>query len=101
MGSSKIQDRRLPERAKLLFYFPRPEEGNLYSIVRMPFYENPEINESKKARYKSHSLLGRSSSLYTYLGSDSRKLSLNFNISLPHIMEEYANVGNEGFLYRS
>lgn len=82
-----ILDRGLPERANLSFYFPNPSEGSDYFRVGLPFYENPKITESKRARYKKHSLLARSSNLYTYLGADSRKINLSFNISLPHMVD--------------
>mgnify|MGYP003128151102 CR=1 FL=1 len=88
----KLLDRKLPERSKLLFYFPRPEEGDAYTVIRMPFYENPQIVESKRARYQDHKLISRSSNLYTYLGADSRRLSLSFNISLPHLQEELVSI---------
>lgn len=87
----KFLNRLLPERSKLFFYFPNPEEGDQYTTVRLPFYENPQISESKRARYQDHQLISRSSNLYTYLGADSRKLDLSFNLTLPHIQEEYAN----------
>ena len=79
------------DRSKLIFYFPNPEESDRYTVVRLPFYENPKISESKRARYQDHKLISRSSNLYTYLGADSRRLSLTFNISLPHLQEEAAN----------
>ena len=87
----KFLNRLLPDRSKLLFYFPNPEESDQYTVVRLPFYENPQISESKRARYQDHQLISRSSNLYTYLGADSRKLDLSFNLTLPHIQEEYAN----------
>lgn len=82
-------DRKLPERSFLKFYFPITEKrsSNRYYVVSMPFYENISIKESKKARYQKHSLVSRSSNLYTYMGADSRVLSLDFNITLPHIMD--------------
>ena len=79
--------RELPERANLSFYFPNPNEGSDYHKVGLPFFENPKITESKKARYKKHSLLARSSNLYTYLGADSRRINVSFNITLPHLID--------------
>ena len=86
MANTVISDRKLPERAKLIFYFPNPSQGEDYFRVNLPFFENPTIRESKRARYKKHSLLARSSNLYTYLGADSRKFNLAFKITLPHIL---------------
>ena len=81
-----LKDRALPERSKLKFYFP-VGEGD-YTTVIIPFFENPIIRENKKARYKKHSLISRSSNLYTYLGADSRMFDLSFNITTPHILSE-------------
>ena len=33
-------DRALPERTKLMFYFPMPSEGDSYYTVELPFFEN-------------------------------------------------------------
>lgn len=88
--NKKFLDRK-EDRSKLIFYFPNPEEADRYTVVRLPFYENPTINESKRARYQDHKLISRSSNLYTYLGADSRRISLTFNISLPHLQEEFAD----------
>ena len=82
-----IISRELPDRANLSFYFPNPNEGADYHKVGLPFFENPKITESKKARYKKHSLLARSSNLYTYLGADSRRINVSFNITLPHLID--------------
>lgn len=85
--SQYIRDRKLPERSFLKFYFPIPEGNNSgYYTVQLPFFENVEIKERKRADYQKHSLISRSSNLYTYTGAESRKLSLNFNMSLDHIM---------------
>jgi hypothetical protein len=89
MVNRHIIDRKLPEKAFMRFYYPSTEDRSPYSIVTVPFFENPVIKESKRARYKKYSLISRSSNLYSYLGADSRKLSITFSLSLPHLMEEY------------
>jgi hypothetical protein len=87
--SQPIVDRKLPQRSFLKFYFPLPERGanGRYYVVNLPFYENISIRESKKARYQRYSLISRSSNLYTYMGADSRVLSVDFNITLPHLLD--------------
>ena len=86
-GNLAVQmDRRLPDRSKLMFYFPNVG-GDDYTVVELPFFENISINERKKARYKKYSLISRSSNLYSYLGADSRQFNLNFHLTLPHIIE--------------
>lgn len=99
--NGKFSDRKLPERAKLMFYFPNPEEGDNYTVVRLPFFENPTINESKRARYQDHKLIARSSNLYTYLGADSRNINLKFSMTLPHILELYSNNNPNQVIYKN
>ena len=84
-----IRDRRLDDRSKLVFEFPQEKKGDAKFIVTLPFFENIRITEKKRANYKKYNLLSRSSQLYTYLGSDSRKFSLEFHMSFPHILEEH------------
>tara|TARA_R100000951_G_scaffold110789_1_gene109072 strand:+ start:832 stop:1749 length:918 start_codon:yes stop_codon:yes gene_type:complete len=84
-----IRDRKLPERSKLLFQFPVPQEGGGKMTVTLPFFENIKITENKRARYQKYDLISRSSQLYTYLGADSRKFTLDFTMSFPHILEEH------------
>ena len=69
-----IIDRKLPERAQLKFYFPNPSQGKKYFTVILPFFENPHIKETKKAKLKKYNLIARSSNLYGYQGASSRKI---------------------------
>ena len=96
-----IRERYLQERGHLKFMFERglsnrnnianmrqPTNGSQSTpdfIVTIPFFENPEIKESKKARLGKYKPIGRNSDLYSFLGADSREISLNFNMTLPHI----------------
>jgi len=98
MANRHIIDRKLPERSKLMFYFPVPSQGSDYYVVEMPFFENVKIMESKKARYQKYSLISRSSNLYSYLGADSRVLNLSFNMTMPHIMEDNPGLTLERFI---
>jgi hypothetical protein len=98
MGNRHLVDRKLPERAKLLFYFPIPSKGSDYYVVELPFFENVAIKESKKARYQKYSLISRSSNLYSYLGADSRSLNLSFNMTLPHILDLHPDITIEKYM---
>jgi len=84
-----IRDRKLPDRSKLIFQFPVPQVGGGKLTVTLPFFENIKITENKRARYQKYDLISRSSQLYTYLGADSRKFTLDFTMSFPHILEEH------------
>lgn len=92
MANRYIVDRKLPERTKLMFYFPVPAKGGDYYVVELPFFENVSIKESKKARYQKYSLISRSSNLYSYLGADSRQLNLSFNMTLPHLLDDHPDL---------
>lgn len=92
-----IIDRNLPDRSRLSFYFPVASQANDYYIVELPFFENIDIKESKKARYQKYSLISRSSNLYSYLGADSRKFNLSFNITLPHLLDEHRDINSDTF----
>ena len=98
MTNRHIVDRALPERAKLMFYFPVPTEGSDYYVIELPFFENVSIKESKKAKYQKYSLISRSSNLYSYLGADSKTLSLSFNMTLPHILDDHPGVTLDQFV---
>ena len=98
MANRHIIDRKLPERSKLMFYFPIPTQGSNYYVVEMPFFENVKIKESKKANYQKYSLISRSSNLYSYLGANSRVLNLSFNMTMPHIMDDNPGLTLDRFI---
>ena len=94
-------DRQLPERSKLVFYFPNPDESeSKFTTVELPFFENIVVSESKRARYVTYKPLSRHSDIYGYTGADSRKFSLEFSLSIPHIMAEYPNYVNLDLMKR-
>ena len=94
MPIPNIIDRGLAQRAKLKYYFPGTE-GEAPTVISVPFFENPVIRERKRARYKKYALVARSSDLYAYLGADSRKISVEFFMSFPHILEEAPGLTRE------
>jgi hypothetical protein len=94
---TKINRRDLPERSKLVFYFPNIK-GKTPIRVTLPFFENVTISESKAARYQDFRLLSRASNLYGYLGADSRKLRLTFSMTLPHIQYNHADVNETRYI---
>ena len=98
MTNRHIVDRALPQRSKLMFNFPVPTEGSDNYVIELPFFENIKIKEAKKARYQKYSLISRSSSLYSYMGADSRVFSLSFNMTLPHITDEHPDVTLDQFV---
>jgi hypothetical protein len=94
----KIISRALPERTRLMFYFPKPTKDSEYLVVELPFFENVQIKESKKARYEKYSMVSRSSNLYAYLGADSRSIDVSFNMTLPHILDLHTDITMDKFI---
>ena len=91
MAASKRQytlTRALPERGYLVFEFPQPGR-DAPLLCTLPFFENPIITESGAAKYQQYNPVGRSSSLFSYLHSPSRKINLTFNITMDHAIEAY------------
>ena len=67
---------------KLVIVYPGEKK-----FKTIPFFENPTISESQNPRYANFAVVGRSSNLFGYLGSDSRKFNISFNMTLPHIVD--------------
>ena len=79
-------DPKIEERASIIFNF---YDGGDIKRVALPFFENATIKESKKANYATYNPIGRSSSLFSYLGAQSREISVTFNLTTPLIVERY------------
>ena len=79
-----------------MFYFPKAQQD--FFVVRLPFFENPKISESKKAKYQKYNVIGRSSNLYTYTGADSRRFNLEFHMTLPHIIDQHPELNRDKYI---
>jgi hypothetical protein len=84
-------DSRIEERARLTFNFY--DAGDTKRIA-LPFFENVTIKESKKSRLAKYDPIGRSSSVFAYLGAQAREIKLSFNITTPLIVERYLTLEN-------
>ena len=78
-------ERSFSERGYLDFNFFIKEGAAANFKVKIPFFENPIINESKQARLGKYKPIGRNSNLYSFLGAESTVLNLTFNMNLLHI----------------
>jgi len=78
------------------FYYGQDSKPATYTL---PFFENPSIVESGAGNYGTLNPIGRAGSLYTYTGSESRRLNVGFNITLPHITQSIREINRlpEGF----
>ena len=77
--------RLLQERSHLAVEFP--QTNNRVYRTYIPMLENASISEKGRANLNDYNLIGRAGQLFSYANSDSRKISLSFNISLLHVME--------------
>lgn len=82
-------NRLFQERARLMFHFTSEKGsagGTSSTRIKIPLFENPSISESQSARLGKYKPIGRNSNLYSFLGADSRTVTLTFNITLPHLI---------------
>lgn len=93
-----IKDSLLEEKSFLKFEYPT--ENSKYGIpkvITLPFFEDPEIKESKNAKYAKYQPISRASELFAYLGSEARTFSLTFKLTLPHIEKFYKGTETSRF----
>jgi len=83
--------RKLHERSYLLFEFPT--RGNEITRTYIPMLENCKVSENQKSNLAEYSLLGRSGSIFSYLGAKSRSFNLSFNITFQHLVDMYSYEG--------
>ena len=77
----------IESRGGLRFNFA-PTNSNVNTRVRwLPFYENPNIVESRKATYANTKIFLRNEPVRLYTGSDARKFKVDINYSLIHIAQ--------------
>ncbi len=91
-----IKSRQLDSRSKLEFIFPS-DDRTFPLVVTLPFFENIQVKEKKRATFKKYNLLSRPGQLYTYTGAESRKFSLSFHMSFPHILQEHGAQAIQNF----
>lgn len=83
-------DNRLQERSKLIFEFPTNESNATLDRV-CPFFENPIISEKKVSNLIKYDVLGRTSNFIGYTGAKSKQFSVQFDMTLPHIVNMATN----------
>jgi len=87
---AKFLDRKLEDRSFLLIDFPKGKSSIPIS-VKLPFFENITVTESKKANLAIHQPIGRSSPLFSYIGGKPKQIKLQFNLTLPLLVEQAIN----------
>ena len=99
----KTRDSLLDQKGFLQFEFSNPTDPDgPPRVVRLPFFEDPEIRESKSAKYASYKPISRASELFSYLGSDARNFQVTFKMTIPHLVAMYnSNVKKSTGSYNS
>jgi hypothetical protein len=86
-----VRPRKLHERSYLTFEFPTKDNNVIRTYI--PFLENCKVSESQKSNLAEYSLLGRSGSIYSYLGAKSRSVNLSFKMTFEHLINMYSLEG--------
>jgi len=80
-----VQDRynqALEERGYLKFKFFNADK----SYLVIPFFENPQIQETRQAKYAVNEIMNRNEPYRLFTGAQPRQIRLSFKMTLPHIM---------------
>jgi hypothetical protein len=78
-------DPHIEDSSYLHFEFKKSNGGLFYRTLN--FLENIEIKESVDNNYTEYNPIGSNGSVFAYMGSKSRALSLSFNLTLDNIKE--------------
>lgn len=55
--------------------------------MELPFYENPNVTETRKANYAVNKIVNRSEPIRLWTGAEARQIKVDFTMTLPHIAE--------------
>jgi len=94
MASNLIDMRLLEVRSGVFFEYPKFSNVDKNIMFFLPFWENPVITEAKEARIVEYNPINRGSTLFTHVGANSRNLTIEFNLTVPHIMKSINSVLN-------
>ena len=72
----------LEERGYLKFKFFNANESNFV----IPFFENPQIQETRQAKYAVNEIMNRNEPYRLFTGAQPRQVRISFKMTLPHIM---------------
>ena len=61
-------------------------DGETFNVFPIPFFENPKISESRAATYAENSIINRNEPYKIWMGAKGKQVSLDFNISMTHLL---------------
>tara|TARA_Y100001951_G_C11291365_1_gene272402 strand:+ start:384 stop:1400 length:1017 start_codon:yes stop_codon:yes gene_type:complete len=91
-NTSVLNLRDLELRAGLFFQYPQFEATDKTLLFFLPFWENPEITEMKEANLVEYDLINRGSTMFVNTGAKARSLTIEFPLTINHIMRSYNSV---------
>ena len=91
-STSVLSLRDLELRAGLFFQYPQFEATDKTLLFFLPFWENPEITEMKEANLVEYDLINRGSTMFVNTGAKARSLTIEFPLTINHIMRSYNSV---------
>ena len=78
-------DSHLEDRSSLHFTFYGGFDAKPH-YETLSFAENVKVKETASSKLQTYQPIGRNGSVYVHTGSDSRKFTVEFNLTLPHII---------------
>ena len=100
-GTSVLSMRDLELRAGLFFQYPQFNSTDNTLLFFLPFWENPEITEMKTANLVEYDMINRGSTLFVNTGAKAREFTVEFPLTINHIMRSYNSVLNAKSLIKS
>ena len=61
-------------------------DGEMFKTLKVPFFENPKITETRSANYASQDIINRNEPYRVWMGSKAKKVKVDFKITLPHLL---------------
>lgn len=87
-----VVNRQLENKSKLVFNYPN--ESGAPTIRTLAFVENVNLSEKRKTNFTKYNPIGNNGQNFLFTGADSRSFSLDFNLTLPHMMQYVQRVEN-------
>ena len=91
-------NRLLPERSYLNFVFTSKNKDSETYYVKLPFYENIEIDETKKNEFSILKPVADSSPIPIYTNGSIRTFNINFKLNLLHLRDQLLTPESLGFI---
>ena len=100
-GTSVLNMRDLELRAGLFFQYPQFNVTDNTLLFFLPFWENPEITEMKEANVVEYDMINRGSTLFVNTGAKARAFTVEFPLTINHMMRSYNSVLSAKSLIKS